>query len=80
MATAPELFTFEHLRGPALRFQSMTNYIVRSLVQPGGSDHSHTLSRELRRPDPISSRFSLLRVLDLSAPTQGIDAAESHFK
>ncbi len=42
--------------------------------------NGHGGNVELRRLDPTSFRFSLLRVFDPSTPTRDIDAAESHFK
>lgn len=42
--------------------------------------NGHGGNVELRRRDPTSFRFSLLRVFDPSTPTRNIDAAESHFK
>lgn len=42
--------------------------------------NGHGGNVELRRLDPSSFRFSLLRVFDPSTPTRDIDAAESHFK
>ncbi|MBT2486396.1 GIY-YIG nuclease family protein [Microbacterium sp. ISL-108] len=42
--------------------------------------NGHGGNVELRRLDPSSFQFSLLRVFDPSTPTRDIDAAESHFK
>ncbi|THJ68584.1 GIY-YIG nuclease family protein [Arthrobacter echini] len=42
--------------------------------------NGHGGNVELRGLDPKNFRFSLLRVLDPSTPTQAIDATESHFK
>lgn len=42
--------------------------------------NGHGGNVELRRLDPSSFRFSLLRVFDPATPTRDIDAAESHFK
>lgn len=33
----------EHLRGTALGFRNLTNYIARSLLETGASDRSYTL-------------------------------------
>lgn len=42
--------------------------------------NGHGGNVELRNLDPVSFRFSLLRVFDPATPTREIDAAESHFK
>lgn len=42
--------------------------------------NGHGGNVELRRLDPTTFRFSLLRVFDPSTPTRDIDATESHFK
>ena len=42
--------------------------------------NGHGGNVELRKRDPKSFRFSLLRVFDPSTPTRAIDVAESHFK
>lgn len=42
--------------------------------------NGHGGNVELRRLDPSTFRYSLLRVFDPSTPTRDIDAAESHFK
>lgn len=42
--------------------------------------NGHGGNIELRRLDPTSFRFSVLRVFDPATPTRVIDAAESHFK
>ncbi len=34
----------EHLRGSALGFRNLTNYIARSLLDPAASDHDYTLN------------------------------------
>ncbi|GAA4893881.1 GIY-YIG catalytic domain-containing protein [Stackebrandtia albiflava] len=44
------------------------------------TSNGHGGNIELRRIDPTSFRFSLLRVFDPSTPTKVIDEAESHFK
>ncbi len=42
--------------------------------------NGHGGNIELKRLDPSSFRFSLLRVFDPATPTREINAAESHFK
>lgn len=42
--------------------------------------NGHGGNEELRRLDPSTFRYSLLRVFDPSTPTRDIDAAESHYK
>lgn len=42
--------------------------------------NGHGGNVELRRLDPTTFRFSLLRVFDPSTPIRDVDAAESHFK
>ena len=42
--------------------------------------NGHGGNVELRGLDPLSFRYSLLRVFDPSTPTSAIDASESHFK
>jgi hypothetical protein len=36
----------EHLRGSALGFRNLTNYIARSLLETGGSDPNYTVIHE----------------------------------
>lgn len=42
--------------------------------------NGHGGNVELRNLDPISFRFSLLRVFDPATPTRVIDEVESHYK
>lgn len=42
--------------------------------------NGHGGNRDLRGLDPLTFRYSLLRVFDPATPTREIDAAESHFK
>lgn len=55
---------------------------VESIRQRWGAyaTNGHGGNVELRNTDPVSFRFSLLRVFDPSTPTRSIDEAESHFK
>lgn len=46
----------EHLRGSALGFRSLTNYIARSLLETGASDPNHTL----RSDKPMNWAFANL--------------------
>jgi transposase len=44
----------EHLRGSALGFRNLTNYIARSLLETGGFSRNYTLDREEPRNAPIA--------------------------